>query len=122
MGAGEVRLEGLESTQVLSLTLEKRGQKVLKSSFFQRVQPGHCWSRALWETGFGEVTSVGTSAGVCWVSPCTQAGLGDIACPLLPMAFPWQLWWEQWSRVFLHLGSAAQPDPAMGGLVAVIPN
>lgn len=42
VGAGEVRVEGLENTQVLSLTLEKRGQKVSESSFFHRVQPEHC--------------------------------------------------------------------------------
>lgn len=110
-------MEELERTQVLSLTLEKRGQNVFKSSFFHRVPPGRCWS----DSPVGHRVWAGHQCGhlgwcVLGVTLHTGRAGGHCLSPP-PTAFPWQQ-----SGVFLPLGSAAQPDPAMGGLVDVIPN
>lgn len=45
-------------------------------------------------------------------------GWGTLPVPPCPGHLPGSSWWEQQNGVFLHLGSAAQPDPAMGALAA----
>lgn len=49
-------------------------------------------------------------------------GWGTLPVSPCPGHLRSSLWWQQQNGMFLHLGSAAQPDAAMGCLVAVIPH
>lgn len=103
-GAGEVRVEGLERTHVLSLTLEKRGRNVFKSSFFHSVQPGHCWS----DSPLGHRAWGGHQCGHlgwCVLSVTLHTGRAGGRClSPPPTAFPWQL----------LMGAAERGVPAPG--------